>query len=132
MVTPSVLARRHVGRGTAFARSTGRHMLALRPETESRVGLIFLDPASMRAASMPGRRLLVLALLLALPLAARAAEALLAAAGQTARAPAPRAEEDHALLNHLAEAQRALGDQLQQLREQVDALHDAIAAGNDA
>src|SRR3989442_829850 len=86
----------------------------------------------MRAASMPGRRLLVLALLLALPLAARAAEALLAAAGQTARAPAPRAEEDHALLNHLAEAQRALGDQLQQLRERLDGLHDAIAAGDDA
>jgi chromosome segregation ATPase len=80
---------------------------------------------------MPGRRSLALLLILALPLGARARDDRLAAAAAP-KAAQQRADEDHALLNQLAEAQRALGDQLQQLRERVDALHDSLAAKDDA
>ena len=81
---------------------------------------------------MPGRCFFVLALVLSLAPAGHAADDRLAAATPAARPPAPRSDEDHALLNQLAEAQRALGDQLQQLRERVDGLHDTLAAGDDA
>jgi septal ring factor EnvC (AmiA/AmiB activator) len=66
------------------------------------------------------------------------------AQSQPAEKPAPRARpaarpsaggqvaEERAFLNQLAEAQRALGDQLQQIRERVDAVHAELAARADA
>ncbi|HLK12315.1 MAG TPA: hypothetical protein VKW76_13125 [Candidatus Binatia bacterium] len=39
--------------------------------------------------------------------------------------------EDRALLRQIAEAQRTLGEQIQQLKERVDALGSAVAARND-
>lgn len=44
--------------------------------------------------------------------------------------PAPSAQTD-ALLRQLAEAQRGLGEQMQELREHVDALHADLAARKD-
>lgn len=81
---------------------------------------------------MSGRRLLALLLVLALPLTVRAQPARPAAGGATARPATAKADEDRALLHQLAEAQRALGDQLQQIRERVDTIHDMLAAAEDA
>ena len=46
--------------------------------------------------------------------------------------PSPQAAEDRALLHQLADAQRALGDQVQQLKEALDGLRSDIANRNDA
>jgi chromosome segregation ATPase len=66
------------------------------------------------------------------------------ARAQTAEKPAPRARaaarpaaseqaaEERAFLNQLAESQRALGEQLQQIKERVDAVHGELAARADA
>jgi chromosome segregation ATPase len=43
----------------------------------------------------------------------------------------PQAAQDRALLRQLADAQRALGDEMQQLKERVEALHEAIATRTD-
>ena len=42
-----------------------------------------------------------------------------------------QAAQDRALLRQLADAQRALGDEMQQLKERVEALHDDLAAQKD-
>jgi chromosome segregation ATPase len=55
-----------------------------------------------------------------------------ATATQRAAAAAGEAAEDRALLHQLADAQRALGDQVQQLKDAVDGLHGDLAKGNDA
>jgi hypothetical protein len=45
--------------------------------------------------------------------------------------PAAMSNEDRALLYQLADAQRALGDQVQQLKDRIDALASGLAAGKD-
>ena len=47
-------------------------------------------------------------------------------------APSAQTSEDRTLLYQLADAQRALGAQLQALKEQVDALHGELASQQDA
>lgn len=42
-----------------------------------------------------------------------------------------QAAQDRALLRQLADAQRALGDEMQQLKERVEALHEDIATRKD-
>jgi chromosome segregation ATPase len=46
-------------------------------------------------------------------------------------AAAAASTQTDSLLHQLADAQRALGDQMQQLRERVDALHGELAKGED-
>jgi septal ring factor EnvC (AmiA/AmiB activator) len=74
--------------------------------------------------------LLVFGVVMVLPVMAGAQPARPAAA-PAVKAPAPP-DEHRALLHQLAEAQRALGDQLQQLRARVDGLHDTLASAADA
>ena len=87
---------------------------------------------------IPGRLVVAgLALTAAVALAQPTAEE--PAGGRHARpAPAaravsqnPQSAEDRALLRQLADAQRALGDQIQQLRERVDELHQDLATRKD-
>jgi len=97
------------------------------------------DPVSIRAASMRFRIGLVATCLLvatagwaqedapATPRARRAAPA------ATAR-PAPenpQSAADRALLRQLADAQRSLGEEMQQLRDRFDTLHGEISSQND-
>ncbi|TMA71110.1 MAG: hypothetical protein E6J70_12915 [Deltaproteobacteria bacterium] len=53
-----------------------------------------------------------------------------AAAARAAAPDAQRAEE-RALLYQLADAQRSLGEQIQQLKDRVDTLHGELATGED-
>jgi chromosome segregation ATPase len=80
-----------------------------------------------------GKLLLVLALVLALTGGAAAqGKDEPAASGQRGRAAASKqAAEDRAFLNQLAEAQRALGDQLRQLRERIDWLYYEVTLRRD-
>jgi len=43
----------------------------------------------------------------------------------------PQVAQDRALLRQLADAQRALGEEMQQLKDSVEALHDVISAAKD-
>ena len=43
----------------------------------------------------------------------------------------PQAAQDRALLRQLADAQRALGEEMQQLKDRVETLHDEIATQKD-
>jgi chromosome segregation ATPase len=54
------------------------------------------------------------------------------ATSQRAAAAAAEAAEDRALLHQLADAQRALGDQVQQLKEALDGLRGEIGKCNEA
>ena len=54
------------------------------------------------------------------------------AASQRAAAVAAEAAEDRALLHQLADAQRALGDQVQQLKEALDGLRGEVGKCNEA
>ena len=54
------------------------------------------------------------------------------AATQRAAAAAADAAEDRALLHQLADAQRALGDQVQQLKEALDGLRGEVGTCNEA
>jgi len=75
----------------------------------------------------PGTLLLAVALLALAPGAVMSQQ-------QTGRRPRPGAAAgvDGALLRQLADAQRALGDQMQQLRESIDALQAEVASLRDA
>ena len=53
-------------------------------------------------------------------------------ATQHAAAASAQAAEDRALLHQLADAQRALGEQVQQLKEALDGLRSEILNRNDA
>ena len=55
-----------------------------------------------------------------------------ATATQRAAAASAQAAEDRALLHQLADAQRALGEQVQQLKEALDGLRSEILNRNDA
>ena len=54
------------------------------------------------------------------------------AASRPATPPNPQAAEDRAFLRQLADAQRALGEQLQQLHDRVEQIRGEIASEQDA
>jgi chromosome segregation ATPase len=76
---------------------------------------------------MAGRRLVLFLLALVGPPGAGGQETAARVAART-----PQADEGRALLHQISEAQRALGDQLQQMRERLDAIQQDLATANDA
>jgi septal ring factor EnvC (AmiA/AmiB activator) len=53
------------------------------------------------------------------------------AAPPRAAAPSAPTAEDRALLRQLADAQRALGEQLQEMKDAIEAIHNDVAAQKD-
>jgi septal ring factor EnvC (AmiA/AmiB activator) len=76
------------------------------------------------------RRASLLCLLLLTVNLARGQESQPAPAGAR-RAVTSQAAQDRAFLRQLADAQRALGEQMQQLRERIDAVHGELATRKD-
>src|SRR5439155_695167 len=108
-------------------------------EPESTPTLTARNPLSMRAAAMRTPLLAVCLLALVTGVAgaqegeqetARPRRARPAAAARPA-APSTHADEDRALLHQLADAQRSLGEQVQQLKDVLEALRADMASQKD-